>query len=575
MYKEAGKLVVSASDLVGFSACPHLTWLDLQVSGGALAKPFKKRRDPSSGREEDEEIVDTLLDLLIQRGQQHEQDYKADLERQGISILSLDDGSDAHPAPRKDLTYLRRKAAETAEALDRHRQVIYQGTFLDESRPVFWRGHTDFIKPVADDDGRNFEPEDTKLAGHVSVNAVIQLCNYVDHIERVTGRRPQRIRVVLGRGSPAEDFAVETLFNYYTFLKQRFLAALEQPVETYPLPVDHCGVCRWRYKCEKRWKDDDHLSQVAFITAVQVKRLEAAGIPRMADLANLATAENSERLAGIKPEVLTRLAEQAALQKRSADKPVPEWRLILPAKRGLGLAPLPEPSPWDVFYDIEGHPYIGNHGLEYLHGIGTVDTGEFVFRGEWAHDSQKERRVFENFVDFVMERWSQHPGLHVYHYAAYETTALTRLMGQYGTREQEIDAMLRGNIFVDLYRVVRQGVRIGVPSYSIKKLEPLYMGPREGEIVMATSSVLQYERWLHSGDRKILDEIELYNMEDVKSTYLLRGWLEERRAEVVAQQGELPRTPEVEPEKAGRDDPALRQLIDRLNTDRPTEVPNQ
>lgn len=118
-------------------------------------------------------------------------------------------------------------------------------------------------------------------------------------------------------------------------------------------------------------------------------------------------------------------------------------------------------------------------------------------------------------------------------------------------------------------------MRIGVPSYSIKKLEPLYMGPREGEIVMATSSVLQYERWLHSGDRKILDEIELYNMEDVKSTYLLRGWLEERRAEVVAQQGELPRTPEVEPEKAGRDDPALRQLIDRLNTDRPTEVPNQ
>ena len=228
-----------------------------------------------------------------------------------------------------------------------------------------------------------------------------------------------------------------------------------------------------------------------------------------------------------------------------------------------------------MFYDIEGHPYIGNHGLEYLHGIGTIDTGEFLFRGEWAHNPSSERRVFEEFVDFVMPRWSQHRGMHVYHYAAYETTTLTRLMGQYGTREKEIDAMLRGNIFLELYRVVRQGVRIGVPSYSIKKLEPLYMGPREGEIVMASSSVIQYERWLHSDDQNILDEIEIYNMEDVKSTYLLRAWLEKRRTEVVELQGDLPRTPAVKQESAGRDDPALRQLIDQLNADRPTEASNQ
>jgi len=572
MYKEDGKLVVSASDLVGFSACAHLTWLDLQASNGLLQKPFRKVKETKTGEEKDEEVVDTLLDLLIQRGHEHEQNYKEELERQGISVLSLDDEAAEDPVPRKDLAHLRQLATQTAEALDARRQVIYQGTFLDESQPVFWRGHTDFIKPVADDDGANFEPEDTKLAGHVSVNAVIQLCNYVDHIERVTGKRPKRIRVVLGRGSLPEDFSVESLFNYYSFLKQRFLTALEQPVETYPLPVEHCGVCRWRYKCEKRWRDDDHLSQVAFITATQVKRLEAAGITKME---GLATADKLKRLPGISPEVLTRLVEQADLQKRSDKKPVPEWRLVLPAKEGLGLAPLPERSPGDVFYDIEGHPYIGNHGLEYLHGIGTIDTDKFVFRGEWAHNASSERRVFEEFVDFVMERWSKHRGMHVYHYAAYETTALTRLMGQYGTREKEIDAMLRGNIFVDLYRVVRQGVRIGVPSYSIKKLEPLYMGPREGEIVMATSSVIQYERWLRTGDKNILGEIELYNMEDVKSTYLLRAWLEKRRAELVEQQGDLPRTPAVEQESAGRDDPALRQLINQLNADRPHEVSSQ
>ena len=40
--------------------------------------------------------------------------------------------------------------------------------------------------------------------------------------------------------------------------------------------------------------------------------------------------------------------------------------------------------------------------------------------------------------------------MHVYHYAAYEITALKRLMGRYGTREDEIDDLLRRDVFVDL-----------------------------------------------------------------------------------------------------------------------------
>jgi len=569
MYSESGKLIVSATDLVGFAACTHLTWLDLQTAYGRMEKPTRDTRGEKSGDGKDEEVVDTMLKLLIQRGRQHEQNYKSQLESDGISVLSIDDDTEVDPAPRIDLGTLRRKAEDTAEALGERQQVIYQGTFLDETQPVYWRGHADFIKPVDDEDGANFEPEDTKLAGHVSVNAVIQLCNYVDHIERVTGKRPKRIRVVLGRGSHPEDFLVEKLFNYYAFLKRRFLAALEQSVENYPLPVAHCAVCRWSLRCSTRWEEDDHLSQVAFITSLQVKRLEASGIKKMTELAEV---EKSKRLEGITPDVLTRLIEQADLQTRSEKDEPPKWDLVRPAEAGLGLAPLPKPSLGDVFYDIEGHPYIGNHGLEYLHGIGTVDTSELIFEAKWAHDPKSERRVFEEFVDFLMERWGKYPEMHVYHYAAYETTALTRLMGQYGTREQQIDAMLRANLFVDLYRVVRQGVRVGVSSYSIKRLEPLYMPPRKGQIVMASSSVIEYERWLGCKDQKILDEIELYNEEDVRSTWKLRDWLEERRSELVAEFGDLPRKPSVAPDAAEKENAIVRELVDLLNADRPMVV---
>ena len=52
--------------------------------------------------------------------------------------------------------------------------------------------------------------------------------------------------------------------------------------------------------------------------------------------------------------------------------------------------------------------------------------------------------------------------LHIYHYAPYEPTALKRLMGRYGTREDEVDDLLRGGVLVDLLRAVRQvAARIG------------------------------------------------------------------------------------------------------------------
>ncbi|MGA9630976.1 MAG: hypothetical protein WBQ63_06115, partial [Candidatus Acidiferrales bacterium] len=58
----------------------------------------------------------------------------------------------------------------------------------------------------------------------------------------------------------------------------------------------------------------------------------------------------------------------------------------------------------------------------------------------------------------------------------YEPAALKRLMGRYATRQEEIDQMLRARLLVDLYAVVRHGIRASVESYSIKKLEPFYRG---------------------------------------------------------------------------------------------------
>ena len=186
------------------------------------------------------------------------------------------------------------------------------------------------------------------------------------------------------------------------------------------------------------------------------------------------------------------------------------------------------PDAGDVWLDLEGHPFYETaRGLEYLFGWCYRDeSGEVVYRGRSGRrDRDGERRAFERFVDWVVERRRRYPALHVYHYAAYERTALTRLMGEHGTREQEVDALLRGEVLVDLYRVVKQALQASVESYSIKAVEKLYGFVRTAEVAGGDESTVLFEKWLETGDDALLDDVERYNEEDCRSTVELHEWL--------------------------------------------------
>ena len=168
---------------------------------------------------------------------------------------------------------------------------------------------------------------------------------------------------------------------------------------------------------------------------------------------------------------------------------------------------------------MEGYPLVEG-GLEYLFGVTYLNSRSRKFIDWWAHSPEKEKLAFEGFIDWVHSRWEHDPRMHIYHYASYEISAVRRLMGRYGTREKEVDHLLRNNVFVDLYTVVRQGLRVGEPSYSIKNIERLYRGKREGDVTTSVGSIVFYERWLESGDSTdwkdspILQQIRDYNRDD-------------------------------------------------------------
>jgi predicted RecB family nuclease len=241
------------------------------------------------------------------------------------------------------------------------------------------------------------------------------------------------------------------------------------------------------------------------MTRAATQRLQEAGVPTRRMLAAL---EPATPVADLNPRTLDRLRLQAGIQVAGEDQETLLYELIepVPDEPGRGLALLPDPSPLDLFFDIEADPWIENGGLEYLLGLLELVDGEPVYRTLWGHDRAGEKAAFEAFVDLVIDRLARDPAMHVFHYAGYEAGAIKRLMQRHGTRVDEVDRLLRGGVLVDLYNVVRQGVRASVESYSIKKIEKFYLPAREGPVTEAGFSVVAYETWLKDGDPRHLTD---------------------------------------------------------------------
>jgi predicted RecB family nuclease len=573
-----GRPVYAATDLVAYLACEHLTQLERAAMAGLVHRP--KRDDPE-------------LDIIRKRGFAHEARFLEDLRAEGRAAMTIElDGS---VEDRGD--QLRAAADATRAAMAGGADVIYQATFFDGT----WRGHADFLIRV-DDAARpsrfgpfHYEVADTKLARHVKASAVLQICTYVDLLEAVQGIRPAWMLVALGGSARAiERLRVDDFMAYYRSARDRFLRAMTvdtppryPPADTYPDPVEHCDVCRWAAECVARRRQDDHLSLVAGISGRQRRALTGRGTTTLAELGRLELPVVPP-LDGTSAGALARVREQARIQLEGRLEDRPKYELLLPgpgaaAEAERGLASLPPPSPNDLFFDIEGDPYAFDDGLDYLFGVLELDG---TFHAFWSRDADgeftlaAEQRAFERLMDFFGERLAADPTLHIYHYAPYEPTALKRLMGRYGTREDAVDGLLRGAVLVDLLRAVRQSLRASVESYSIKKMEPFYGFIREIDLRDAGSSIVAFEQWLELGEGERpeathLERIERYNRDDVVSNQRLRDWLETLRVELRDRTGQpvprpAPRVDEL-PADLTEAQARVRDLVDRLTTGVPAD----
>lgn len=526
MMKIGKTVLLSASDLIGHLNCRHLTDLDVALAAGRLRKP---------------DVWDPLLEVLWKRGEIHERNYVDRLRSVGFGVVEID-GVGITPA----------LVERTFAAMQAGAEVIVQGAFLQDR----WSGRADILRRVQMPSALgawSYEVIDTKLARETRGTTLLQLCFYSELLSSAQGRTPERMHVVVpGTDFEPQSYRTAAFAAYYRYVKRELEHSVGRSSEitTYPDPREHCEICRWRVSCDERRRRDDHLCLVAGITKVQIAELERHDVQTVAELAHLSLPLEWKPRRG-SPQSYERAREQARVQVegRTIRRAVYE---TLPPVPEAGLAKLPAPSAGDIFFDLEADPFVGEVGLEYLFGYLTLDErGEREYIAEWAFTPEQEKRAFERFVDFVMARWARYEDLHIYHYAPYEPSALKRLMGRYATREDELDRMLRAQLFVDLYGIARQSIRASVESYTIKSLEVFYDYERPTLLADARRALAQLQTRLELNDvagvtDDARDVVRSYNHDDCVSALLLRDWLERVRAGLI-QRGARIERPEPAP----------------------------
>lgn len=509
--KQTGSLIYSPSDLIRFIESPFASWMVRH-----------ELEQPDSEIERDQQ--DSMKELLSRLGAEHEARVKEEFAASGLWVVTIEGDRTSEDAAFE----------ETLLAMAEGADVISEAYL----RKLPFHGYADFLvrceRPSRFGE-YSYQVWEAKLAREMKPEFAMQLCCYSEMLEAMQGFFPELGTVVLGT---MDEEVLEIGDCYYSYLaeKKKFLAQQKEfDVKRAPDPFQSVSHGDWSGYVDQLRQERDHLSKVAFIRRDQIEKLEAVGIKTMAALAS----SENKQVPKLRQEALEILRQQAIMQVKAERSGSPEAMPRQSCEGDInGLAYLPPHNPADLYWDLEGYP-LESGGLEYLWGCVYLDEcGTSKFWERWAHDQEQEKHAFMDFIRWAHERWQSNPDMHIYHYAHYEITSCKRLMGRYGVCESQMDELLRNHVFVDLYKIVRRGIVVGTPGYSLKNLEQIYYRrKRDTSVAAGDDSVVEYAKWREAQDgetwrsSKILKSIRDYNKEDCESTVALTVWLRQIQAE--------------------------------------------
>ena len=508
--------VISPRDIIAELECSHRLHLEWSVINNLLPPAEQKNS--------------AELELLAEQGKIHERSIAEKLRASG-SFIDIGEPSFTFEA----LTAVHNR---TINAINDGVETIYQAAFFTGS----FMGFADFLilvkdengRPVKDNQGRFvYDPVDAKSARSAKRAAVLQVATYAAVMQEIGLATPHNVHLWLGGDSEWSASALDLIDLAHFFIarvRSRIASFEKAPSPTWAPPKESCSRCRWSTQCDSGRRQDQDLSLIQGIRSATRLLLVSNGIKTIQDMAVATDELRPKQPREVSKGTFAALREQAAIQVKGEKSVKPIYELKDIAAFGL----LPESSAGDIWFDMEGDPFANNGaGLEYMFGYLYRDSTQFKFETFDARDTAEEKVAFIQFINYVNERLREFPDMHIYHYASYEVSAMLRLAQRHGVLEFEVDKLIRDGVFVDLYSIVRNAFRFSTESMSIKYIEKVYWdGTRDKEIGAAVASVIEFEKALshlrnneESKFLKILNEIKLYNKDDVDSTQQLDSWI--------------------------------------------------
>ncbi len=532
--------LLTPSKITAWLDCAHFLTLKHEVEAGTRTverSPFGE-----------------MAQMLLDKGLEHERAVLARYRAEGLEVFEVPEQDRA--ANESFQQWVDRVGDVLAEGHD----VVFQMPFVHRGI----RGIADFLRRVdhagsgAETGTFTYEPIDAKLArNEAKPGHVLQLCFYAEAIEASTGRMPQWMRIELGSGQ-TEAVRVADVLPYWRRLRGQLAKLLTDSgevgaveVDTRPKPCDHCQFCEFELVCEAQWRAADSLVHVAGVRTADRLLLQQHGVTTIAALAEL-----DREVVGLDPARREAFVRQARLQVQARNAPdeKPPFELLevpsdtdhVPLVDGdldgpdapdpIGFAALPAPDDGDIFLDFEGHPFWhADAELFFLFGlIERSPAGEWEFTAFWAHDKAEEATATKALIDHLAARRVQFPDMHVYHYNHTERSSLERLVTEHGVAELALEQLISTGQFVDLLPIVKGAMQVGVEGYGLKHIERLTDYERGHEIDQGAGAVVEYQKWMASGDEASLTKISAYNEDDVRATRALRDWMVTQRPADVA-----------------------------------------
>ena len=500
--------LLTPSKISDWLGCAHSLTLTNRVINGDLALP------PAT--------LNPLAEILVEKGRFHEEHCFEEYEAMGKRVHRV-------PGRESDETF-EDWVARVGNPLNVGYPVIYQMPFIHDGI----RGIADFLIRVDNpvEGYASYEPVDAKLTrSEAKPGHALQLCFYADALASLVGAPPREMHIWLGSGL-TETLLVEEFSPYWRRLRGQLaelLEAVDPTVPTRPQPCDSCEYCDFQRHCTQQWREEDSLVFVATSRQKDRDALEAAAVRTVVELA-----QRRDSVPDVRDEKLARLTRQAALQVQSRLTPnqPPAFELIEMSddpQYGHGFEMMPEPDEGDVFFDFEGDPFwTPQSELMFLAGLYYRVNGEWHFDDRWAHSLADQRTMLHDLITFFAHRRTIFPEYHVYHYNHTERSTIERLMSD-ADEQSLFSSLIETGLFVDLFSVARNAVRVGTESYGLKHLENLVDFRRTEGIGGGADAVIEYEQWMMNRDDRLLANIARYNQEDVMATLALRDWLVTQR----------------------------------------------